>query len=86
MTNQLTVEPVEAAPVEIAPAISEEVKLEPERSQAFTDTRLSAQVADKIQEIHFYITQEMWEPAKSAILDLTELAPDAPEITTVSRS
>jgi pilus assembly protein FimV len=41
----------------------------------------SAQVADKVQEIHFYITQEMWEPAKAAILDLTELAPDAPEIT-----
>lgn len=42
---------------------------------------LSAQVADKIQEIRFYITQEMWEPAKAAILDLTELAPDAPEVT-----
>ena len=41
----------------------------------------SRQVADKVQEIHFYITQEMWEPAKAAILDLTELAPDAPEIT-----
>jgi len=41
----------------------------------------SSQVADKIQEIQFYITQEMWEPAKAAILDLTELAPDAPEVT-----
>ena len=42
---------------------------------------LSSQIADKVQEIRFYITQEMWEPAKSAILDLTELAPDAPEVT-----
>jgi tetratricopeptide (TPR) repeat protein len=42
---------------------------------------LSSQVKDKIQEIRFYITQEMWESAKSAILDLTELAPDAPEVT-----
>ena len=42
---------------------------------------LSSQIADKVQEIRFYITQEMWEPAKSAILDLTELAPDASEVT-----
>ena len=41
----------------------------------------ASQVAEKIQEIQFYIAQEMWEPAKAAILDLTELAPDAPEIT-----
>ena len=79
--GELKVEPVEEAAVGIAPAVSEEVKLEPEQSPAFSDTRLSSQIADKIQEIHFYITQEMWEPAKSAILDLTELAPDAPEIT-----
>lgn len=42
---------------------------------------LSAQIADKVQEIRFYVTQAMWEPAKSAIFDLTELAPDAPEVT-----
>jgi tetratricopeptide (TPR) repeat protein len=42
---------------------------------------LSAQIADKVQEIRFYITQEMWEQAKSAILDLTEIAPDTPEVT-----
>ncbi len=41
---------------------------------------LSSQITDKIQEIRFYITQEMWDSAKSAILDLTELAPDAPEV------
>src|SRR5262249_38360855 len=38
-------------------------------------------VAEKIQDIRFYISQEMWDAAKKAILDLTELAPDAPEIT-----
>ncbi len=42
---------------------------------------LSPLIADKVQEIRFYITQQMWEPAKEAILDLTELAPDAPEVT-----
>src|SRR6267154_947677 len=42
---------------------------------------VSAQVADKVQEIRFYISQQMWEPAKAAILDLTELAPDAAEVT-----
>jgi tetratricopeptide (TPR) repeat protein len=38
-------------------------------------------VAEKIQEIHFYISREMWESAKGAILDLTEIAPDAAEVT-----
>jgi tetratricopeptide (TPR) repeat protein len=42
---------------------------------------LSAQVADKVQEINFYISQQMWDQAKAAILDLTEIAPDAPEVT-----
>jgi pilus assembly protein FimV len=37
--------------------------------------------AEKIQEIQFYLDQEMWDLAKKAILDLTEIAPDAPEIT-----
>jgi tetratricopeptide (TPR) repeat protein len=37
--------------------------------------------AAKIQEAQFYISQEMWEAAKKAILDLTEIAPDAPEVT-----
>src|SRR5262249_47689671 len=45
------------------------------------DTEFTTQIADKVQEIRFYITQEMWESAKSAILDLTELAPDAPDVT-----
>ena len=51
------------------------VSIEPEQPD------ISAQVADKIQEIRFYISQQMWDQAKTAILDLTELAPDAPEVT-----
>src|SRR5262249_50747974 len=56
----------ESRPVPIAPSKADD---------------LSTQVNDKVQEIRFYITQEMWDSAKSAILDLTELAPDAPEVT-----
>jgi tetratricopeptide (TPR) repeat protein len=37
--------------------------------------------AEKIQEAEFYISQEMWDAAKKAILELTEIAPDAPEVT-----
>ena len=57
------------------------LELEPAASAKALEIDLSAQIAEKIQEIRFYITQEMWEPAKSAILDLTELAPDALEVT-----
>jgi hypothetical protein len=71
---------VEPAQETIEPEPVHEVQLEPVMTEA-APAGLDTQIADKIQEIHFYITQEMWEPAKSAILDLTELAPDAPEIT-----
>ena len=64
-----------ATPVQFA-----EVQPEP-ATQAKATEDLSTQVSDKVQEIRFYITQEMWDSAKSAILDLTELAPDAPEVT-----
>src|SRR5262249_61489702 len=37
--------------------------------------------ASKIEEIRFFISQQMWDPAKKAILDLTEISPDAPEVT-----
>ena len=57
------------------------VEPEPCRQAEAPEADLSAQIADKVQEIRFYITQEMWEPAKAAILDLTEIAPDAPEVT-----
>src|SRR5262249_45099555 len=58
------------------------VPVEPEPVAApEPEVDLAAQVSEKVQEIRFYITQEMWEPAKAAILDLTELAPDTPEVT-----
>jgi tetratricopeptide (TPR) repeat protein len=63
------------------PAMAAEVPLEPVISIEPEQPDLSTQIADKIQEIHFYISQAMWDQAKAAILDLTELAPDAPEIT-----
>ena len=63
------------------PAMPVEAPLEPVVSMEPEQPDISAQVADKIQEIHFYISQQMWDQAKTAILDLTELAPDAPEVT-----
>jgi tetratricopeptide (TPR) repeat protein len=39
-----------------------------------------AVVADKIQEIQFYISQSFWDIAQSAIQDLTEIAPRTPEL------
>jgi tetratricopeptide (TPR) repeat protein len=63
------------------PVTPAEIPLEPVASIEAAPPDFSAQIADKVQEIRFYITQEMWEPAKAAILSLTELAPDAPEVT-----
>ena len=40
----------------------------------------AAAIADKIQEIRFYISQGFWDIAHSALSDLVETAPDAPEI------
>jgi tetratricopeptide (TPR) repeat protein len=60
------------------PAQPVAVQFEPAKTP---EADLSPLIADKVQEIRFYITQQMWEPAKEAILDLTELAPDAPEVT-----
>jgi len=63
------------------PAMQVEAPLEPAVSIEPEQPDTSTQVADKIQEIQFYISQEMWDQAKTAILDLTEIAPDAPEVT-----
>ncbi len=38
-------------------------------------------VEDKVKEIEFYISQELWDEAKNQVLNLAEIAPDAPEIT-----
>ena len=66
--QEIPQEPVQPVAVQFEPAKAAEADLSP-------------MIADKVQEIRFYITQQMWEPAKEAILDLTELAPDAPEVT-----
>jgi pilus assembly protein FimV len=63
------------------PAMPAEAPLEPVVSIEPEQPDISTQAADKIQEIRFYISQEMWDQAKAAILDLTELSPDAPEVT-----
>lgn len=86
--EMIEVEPVEQTEVQVQSAQETAAETpvrfaEPEpaaHSQA-AEADLSSQITDKVQEIRFYITQEMWDSAKSAILDLTELAPDAPEVT-----
>jgi pilus assembly protein FimV len=81
--EMIEVEPVPSAEVQVEPvqqaAAEIPVRMAEEPAPAASD--LTSQIADKVQEIQFYIGQEMWESAKSAILDLTELAPDAPEVT-----
>jgi pilus assembly protein FimV len=37
--------------------------------------------AEKVQEVQFYISQQMWEQARKALLELQEIAPEAPEVT-----
>ncbi|HEX3095102.1 MAG TPA: tetratricopeptide repeat protein [Candidatus Angelobacter sp.] len=83
-----SVEPVESAVAEVEVQSYQEIPQEPVQPVAVqfepakaAEADLSPLIADKVQEIRFYITQQMWEPAKEAILDLTELAPDAPEVT-----
>lgn len=89
--DMIEVEPVESAVPELEVQTYQEiaediaqgsaVELEPATPAKAEEADLSSHIANKVQEIRFYITQEMWDPAKAAILDLTELAPDAPEVT-----
>ncbi len=89
--DMIEVEPAESAAPElqvqsyqeVAEEITQRGAVEPGPAAAAKAPQagLASQIADKVQEIRFYVTQEMWEPAKAAILDLTELAPDAPEVT-----
>ena len=88
--DMVEVEPEDSAPalevqsyqeILAQPAMPVEAPLEPVVSIEPERPDISTQVADKIQEIRFYISQEMWDQAKAAILDLTELSPDAPEVT-----
>ncbi len=49
--------------------------------QRHDDTHdLQSRIEAKVQEAKFYISQQIWDSAKKAVLDLAELAPDAPEI------
>ncbi|HET9280425.1 MAG TPA: tetratricopeptide repeat protein [Candidatus Angelobacter sp.] len=82
--EMIEVEPVEQAEAHVQSAQETPVRFaepEPAAHGQAAEADLNSQITDKVQEIRFYITQEMWESAKSAILDLTELAPDAPEVT-----
>jgi len=86
--DMIEVEPQESAAAEVQIQSYQEIAQEPAQPVAVQfepaktpEADLSPLIADKVQEIRFYITQQMWEPAKEAILDLTELAPDAPEVT-----
>ena len=79
--DMIEVEPAESAAAELQVQSYQEVAEEitqrgdvepgPAATAKAPEADLSSQVEDKIQEIRFYVTQEMWEPAKAAILDLT---------------
>ena len=79
--EMLTVEGEPAAAIEIPTQDSPAGAPVPASSAAKPGAAAMEPGAEKIQEIQFYIGQEMWDLAKKAILDLTEIAPDAPEIT-----
>src|SRR5262249_44601212 len=70
--------PSSPAEERIAPAPDELAIVEEEEQPAPVSAE---QVAEKIEAIRHYIHQEVWDAAKRAILDLTEIAPDAPEVT-----
>ena len=62
------------------PATAPPEKMDEPRAAEIAAEAPASAIADKIQEVHFYISQTLWEEAKRAILDLTEIAPNAPEI------
>jgi tetratricopeptide (TPR) repeat protein len=37
-------------------------------------------VDDKVQEVQFYISQQMWQAARNALNELTEIAPESPQL------
>src|SRR5579859_3598143 len=69
--------PLATAPIVAeTPIIPEEAA--PEPVVAVPD--IAAVVADKVQEIQFYIAQGFWEIAQGAIEDLRQIAPDAAQL------
>ena len=70
--------PINADPVNDGPTEPAGV-LPPQ--QRHDDTHdLQSRIEAKVQEAQFYMSQQMWDSAKKAVLDLAEFAPDAPEI------
>lgn len=83
--SMLAVEEDASAQAAGRPSELEVVSLEPEPVTVNEEPEGGSGVCylptEKVQEVQFYISQQMWEPAKSALLELQEIAPDAPEIT-----
>src|SRR6266481_3778874 len=57
-------------------AVPEAVPAPPDNTEA---------IADKVQEVRFYISQQMWDEARSGILDLAEMAPNSDEVSELMR-
>ncbi|HET7871480.1 MAG TPA: tetratricopeptide repeat protein, partial [Terriglobales bacterium] len=67
------------------PAEMEVVALPPEPEPAVVEepeggSSVCYAADEKVQEIRFYISQQMWDSAKRLLLELQEIAPDAPDI------
>ncbi len=64
-------------PLQSTPSSSIYSEIVPDAESATADTQA---IADKVQEARFYIAQGLWDSAKNAILDLTDMAPNSDEI------
>ena len=80
--SMLSVEPAPAA--EMEPVAIREEKPEPAvvaEAEESGGTGPCYAADEKVQEIQLFLSKQMWDEAKKAILDLTEIAPDSPQIT-----
>jgi len=68
-TTEVPLQPAELAAPEPVPA-------PPDNTEA---------IADKVLEVRFYISQQMWEEARSGILDLAGMAPNSDEVSELMR-
>ncbi len=69
-------------PLEAKPPSNVYSEILPDAAPAVAEAQA---IADKIQEARFYIAQGLWDSAKNAVLDLTEMAPNADEISVLLR-
>jgi pilus assembly protein FimV len=80
--DMLTVEPEAAVPLATVPVVEAPIippeEVSPEPVTAAPD--ITSVVADKVQEIQFYISQGFWEIAQGAIEDLRQIAPDIAQL------